>query len=451
MDNVENTAGGPASRASGAGISPAPAHVVNPRLRLARALGALAVSAVLCAALPGCGSASPDASGAGAGGAAASAGPGGAGGASTAGAGGDEGSAGGATGGPGGASTAGAGGDEGSAGGATGGSGGAGGAPDDGQGGEGPGAPGVAIAGRQIRVDGAPFHIQGVCWNPVPRGATHPAGLDYAGAASRDIPLMAAAGINAVRTYEPLTDRGVLDALHAAGIRVLNTVYPYGGNSVASAAEHVAALKDHPAILMWVIGNEWNYNGLYVDLPHAEALARLNEVAAAIRAVDTTHPISTIYGELPSAETLAAMPDIDVWGVNVYRGLGFGSLFEDWAARSSKPFYVSEYGADAWNATRGAEDLESQALAVATLTELILDNGSARSERGACAGGTVFEWADEWWKDGGGSPDAHDVGGIAPGGGPHPDQTFNEEWWGIVDIDRAPRPAYHELARIFGR
>lgn len=443
MDIVESTAGGPASRAPGARISPAPAHVVNPRPRPARALGALALSACLCAALSSCGTDAPDASGAGASGAAASAGSGGAGGASiaSASAGAGDGAAGGGGGGSITSASAGAG--DGSAGGADG-------AGGRGQGGGDPGAQGVTIAGRQIRVDGAPFHIQGVCWNPVPRGRTHPEGLDYAGAASRDIPLMAAAGINAVRTYEPLTDRGVLDALYAAGIRVLNTVYPYGANSVESAAEHVAALKDHPAILMWVIGNEWNYNGLYINLPHAEAMARVNAVAAAIRAVDTTHPISTIYGELPSAETIAAMPDIDVWGVNIYRGLGFGDLFEDWAARSDKPFYVAEYGADAWNAIRGEEDVESQALAVATLTELIRDNSSARSERGTCAGGTVFEWADEWWKDSGGSPDTHDVGGIAPGGGPYPDQTFNEEWWGIVDIDRNPRPAYHELARIFG-
>jgi len=310
-------------------------------------------------------------------------------------------------------------------------------------------AEGVAVDGRGLYVDGRPFHVRGVNWNPVPRGATHPSGLDYAGFAERDVPLMSAAGINAVRTYEPLLDTDVLDRLHAAGIYVLDTVYPYGGDEPSVVVDRVNAVKGHPAILMWVVGNEWNYNGLYVDLPLAEARARLNEAAALIKQNDDAHPVSTIYGELGQIEeSLSGMPDIDVWGINAYRGISFGDLFDAWAERSDKPMYIGEYGADAFNANEGAYDPESQAEATVALTREILEHSQALAQ-GVCIGGLVFEFADEWWKVSGGDASVQENGGIAPGGGPYPDSTFNEEWWGIVDIDRTPRPAYDGLADLY--
>lgn len=301
---------------------------------------------------------------------------------------------------------------------------------------------GVRLLDGQLLVDGEPFYLRGVCYNPVPRGATHPDGIDFAGLSAIDIPLMQQAGINVVRTYVPLTDAAVLDAFHAAGIRVINGIFVADG-STDDVVARARALKGHPAILMWSLGNEWNYNGLYVNLSEADAQARIADVAAALRAEDPSHPIATVYGELPPADTVAALADIDVWGINVYRGIGFDTLFADWAARSDKPMFVAEYGADAFNATTGMYDPASQAQAVGELTRAIRDAG------GRVLGGTVFEWADEWWKVGGGSPGEQDVGGAAPGGGPYPDGTFNEEWWGLVDIDRNPRPAYQSLADAF--
>jgi Glycosyl hydrolases family 2, TIM barrel domain len=311
-----------------------------------------------------------------------------------------------------------------------------------------PGERVIAIRGRQLTVDGAALEIRGVCWNPVPRGKQPPA--DFAGAVAKDIQLMRAAGINAVRTYEVITDRGVLDQLADAGIWVIMTVYAYGGDPETRASDAVAAMKDHRAILLWVVGNEWNYNGLYAGVPFLTARDRLQRIAAAIRALDPSRPVATVYGELPSAETIAAMPAIQLWGLNVYRGLSFGDLFMRWGQRSEAPMFLAEYGADAWDARgAGRENLAAQAEATRALTQEILAQSSARLATGITLGGTIFEWSDEWWKDQSGSANAHDIGGQAPGGGPHPDQTFNEEWWGVVDIDRVPRPAYQALQQLY--
>jgi hypothetical protein len=308
----------------------------------------------------------------------------------------------------------------------------------------------IELVGRQLRVDGQPLLLRGVCWNPVAIGGTHPEGLDYAGSVQRDAALMRELGVNVVRTYEPLLDTGVLDRLADAGIYVINSVYPWGGAPADVVVERVRAVQHHRAILMWAVGNEWNYNGLYVGLSQDDAIARLNEAVALIKAEDSAHPVATIYGEVPDAATLAALPGVDVWGINAYRGISFGDLFEAWQERSSAPMFVSEYGADAYNAELPGYDPGSQAEADAALTREILDHASSLSpEQGVSLGGTLFEWADEWWKDPAGSLSEQDVGGIAPGSGPYPDQVFNEEWWGIVDIEREQRPVFAALKEVY--
>jgi hypothetical protein len=326
-------------------------------------------------------------------------------------------------------------------------------APNGADGGSSPSAPsesGIRVDGRNILIDGKPFQIRGVNWNPVPKGKTHPDGLDYAGFADQDIALMKAAGINAVRTYERLDNPEVLDKLQAAGIYVFSTVLGWWQDDPSVVTDRVNAVKDHPAILGWVLGNEWNYNHLYGNDSLSEDQTRdmINQAAALIKAADQRHLVTTIYGEVPSKDTVDAMPDIDVWGLNVYSGISFGGRFDDWANVSDKPMYFGEYGADAYDARNGGSYApDAQRDAVAALTGEIIDH--LASDGGVTSGGFLFEFADEWWKDNGGSADVQDVGGIAPGGGPYPDSTFNEEWWGIVDIDRNPRSAYDALTDLY--
>ncbi len=308
--------------------------------------------------------------------------------------------------------------------------------------------------GRKISLNGEPFYIKGVCWNPIGVGGSHPGGINYSGYVAQDAKLMQEAGINAIRTYEALTDTNVLDELYARGIYVINTVYSYGPKNYNDVISQVNQVKDHPAILMWALGNEWNYNGLYVGMSFNESVSKIKEVAALIKAADPNHPIASVYGvwgdNLPSKDVIDDMADIDVWGINTYSGLNYGNILNLWKNHSTKPMFMAEYGADAWNDITDKEDLTSQALATQTLTQILMDNSVVDNEDGICSGGTIFEWADEWWKDDtGAGPSTHDNGGIAPGGGPYPDQTFNEEYWGVVDIYRNPRPAYYELQTIF--
>merc|ERR1719401_716784 len=73
--------------------------------------------------------------------------------------------------------------------------------------------------GRQLLADGKPIFLKGVNWNPVPAGGVQAnGGVNFRGFAEADSELMAVAGINAVRTYEPITDREVLDIFYEKGI-----------------------------------------------------------------------------------------------------------------------------------------------------------------------------------------------------------------------------------------
>ena len=52
---------------------------------------------------------------------------------------------------------------------------------------------------------------------------------------------------------------------------------------------------------------------------------------------DTSHPISSIYGDTGKLDQAAqALPEIDVWGINSYRGISYPSSFRA-LQRARKP------------------------------------------------------------------------------------------------------------------
>ena len=305
----------------------------------------------------------------------------------------------------------------------------------------------VTTSGAKLLVGGTSHHIKGVNWSPIPKGqAPGAGGADFAGYVDQDAQLMADAGINVVRTYGPILDTAVLDKLWAHGITVLMTVYYGYSDTPDSAVANVCAVKSHPAILGWVVGNEWNYTNLAKDISFDQAVDEVQAVVAAIQLNDSTRPVSTVYGGLPPASVIQKLSNVDLWGSNHYPGLSFGNFFSEWAALSPKPLYLAEYGADAYDGTKGAVDEQTQADIVSGLTQEIHANASINGS-GVCAGGVVFEFNDEWWKKDGGSWTEHDTDASWQNGA-YPDPNMNEEWWGLVDIDRKPRKAYEAYKEL---
>lgn len=312
----------------------------------------------------------------------------------------------------------------------------------------------VEVKGRQLLLDGAAFEMKAVCYNPVAKGKKHPEGLLFNNpspenleALDEDFRLMKEAGINTIRTYEAITDQKVLSLLEKHELYMIVPVFNYFDASLRRVVEIVEKLKDNPRVIIWEIGNEWNYNAFYSNprLSDKTSHQLIRAAAGLIKTFDKSRPVSTVYGEMPSAALVQDLSEVDIWAINVYSGITFGNRFETWKKLSAKPMYLGEFGADAFNASIKAPDEKAQAKATAALLKELSNNASARDPSKVAIGGALYEWNDEWWKDESGKLDEQDNGGIAPGGGPYPDATFNEEWWGIVTMDRSTRPAYDEI------
>ena len=298
----------------------------------------------------------------------------------------------------------------------------------------------ISINGRDILRNDSVYTIKGICYHPVPKGSDN-RNFDRL---TEDLTLMQEAGINTIRVYSPITDPTVLDQIHETGLKVIiGFGYNQGGeNDILSGTfiDYVNTFKNHEAILLWELGNEYNYHPEWFEGDMKNWYTVLNNAAKMIHENDPSHPVTTAHGELPDSLAINMCPDIDVWGMNVYRWDNPEEIFSQWSVISRKPMYLSEAGADSYMTIekngydKGVNEL-AQADATANILEVTFRN------REICSGVTLFAFIDELWKAG--NNDSLDTGGWAPNSSGVPyDGAPNEEYWGIVDIDRNKKKAF---------
>ena len=309
----------------------------------------------------------------------------------------------------------------------------------------------VTVSKRRILLNGERYLIRGICYSPVPKGET---GRSFE-TLTQDLELMKEAGINTIRVYSPIDDKAVLDEIHAAGLKVIMGIgYNTAGKDFdiisGSFVDYVNQYKDHPAILMWDLGNEYNYHPEWFERSDINVWYKaLNDAAGIIHETDPSRPVTTAHGELPKAWVLAACPNADVWGMNAYRWDHPAELFAEWEELSEKPMFLSESGADSYMKIESdgyaqGENQKAQADAVANILKEVFRN------RDVCSGVSLFSFTDGWWKAG--NPAVQDPGGSAPNSSGVPyDGAPNEEYWGIVDIDRNPKAAFDVVKQIYNK
>jgi exo-beta-1,3-glucanase (GH17 family) len=302
------------------------------------------------------------------------------------------------------------------------------------------GADMVSISGRQIFINNSVYTIKGICYHPVKKGS-NTVSFDNL---KEDLKLMKKAGINTIRVYSPITEKVVLDQIHKAGLKV---IIGFGYNQdgkfdilSGTFADYVKTWKDHPAILFWELGNEYNYHPEWFGGQIETWYQALNNAAEKIHQIDPSHPVATAHGELPKPEVLSLCPNVDIWGMNVYRWDNPEEVFSQWSAISSKPMYLSEAGADSYmtakmNGYNQGENEKAQADATGNILADIF------SFRDICSGVALFSFTDEWWKAG--KNETQEPGGWAPNSGGVPyDGAANEEYWGILKLDRTKKMAF---------
>lgn len=296
-------------------------------------------------------------------------------------------------------------------------------------------------------IENASTYFKAICYHPVSVGDT----MRSWEMLDEDLALMKEAGITTIRVYVPIAEEWVLDKIAAADMRVI-TSFGYNQDSVfdlisGNYIDYVAQFKAHPAIYLWELGNEYNYHPEWFNDDLNNWYDALEQAVDAIHAIDTFHPVTTAHGEIPDSVALYKGRNLDMWGFNVYRWDVPGSFFTDWAAISDKPFYFSEVGADSYMTVATDTFVEgtnesAQAAAVAHILDEIL------AHEHECMGITLFSFTDGWWKAG--NPETQDIGGWAPNSSGVPyDGAPNEEYWGIVDINREKKEVFDAIKQRF--
>lgn len=241
---------------------------------------------------------------------------------------------------------------------------------------------------------GAPYIIKGAAANNYPSSVA-----DFGG--------------NTIRTYSINDSTGRwLDSCYANGISVclglgikkgIQMNYHDTGavnTQFRLMKDQVLTYKDHPAVLLWAIGNEADAS--YPDTAIA-LWAAINEIAAMIHTEDTNHLTTTVLvnSAVSKVETIIAeAPELDILSINSYAPNLPGVLNNLQTAGWTKPYMITEFGPrGTWQMNPEPTRImpwgglvEQTSTQKAVVYKQLLENYIEANRVNNCLGGFVFLW-----------------------------------------------------------
>ena len=357
----------------------------------------------------------------------------------------------------------------------------------------------------KLIVNGKPFMVNGMNWDYFPIGTNYSYSLwsqsdDIIKAAlDQEMPLLKNMGVNAIRQHIDITPKwiqyiyekyGIYTMLYDSfgrygltvdGVWVPNTDYSDPRTRAVlleEAKRLVNVYNNTPGLLLYLLGNENNY-GLFwqgaetEDIPIENRISTIqavhlykvfNDAAVEMKKLGASCPIAICNGDLLFLDIISKeCKDIDILGINCYRGESFGDLFSRVKNEYGKPVLFTEFGSDAYNAVTQKEAQKEQAdILLKNWAEIYL-NAAGVGNSGNSLGGFTFQFSDGWWKFMQNSNlDVHDTNASWANGGYLFDylkgaNNMNEEWFGICAKGKPdsrgiyevyPRAAYYVLKDV---
>ncbi len=224
------------------------------------------------------------------------------------------------------------------------------------------------------------------------------------GGGSEHLDLLKRYGGNSVRTWGGEHQEKLLDKAESLGMTVTLGVwlgherhgFRYNDPKQAEAQKEavrkaVLQYRNHPALLMWALGNEMEGDGSNPLIWKA-----INDLAEMVHQLDPNHPTMTVIAEIggDKAKKIAQFcPALDLVGINSYGGLG--SLADRLREQGwTKPYVVTEFGPlgsweGGYSPWKAPLEQTSHEKAQRYLTNYLLSIGG---QPGWCLGSYAFLW-----------------------------------------------------------